>query len=320
MKLGATTPRATPLGIAAAVTALLAASLAAAAPEVEPRPTLARGKLLVANERLVDPNFRETVVLLLEYDADGALGVVINRPTDVKLALLLPDVEELRERSETVFLGGPVGRDRMLLLVRTGGDAPEESQRIFDDVFVTASLDVLRRVIRDPGPRDRFRAFVGFAGWAPRQLDDEIARGDARLHVVVVLFRAPQAVAVLQHGERREADRRPVRVLRVRIDVLDAEGDAVAVDHHPLGRREVHVGHAGHRRGDPLADRLAAAERAVLHLVVVRVLGEEVGPGVPVALERAELQVALERALDLGSAGRRHRRPSAVSRAWKRPS
>ncbi|HEY8514706.1 MAG TPA: YqgE/AlgH family protein [Candidatus Binatia bacterium] len=178
MKLGATTPRATPLGIAAAVTALLAASLAAAAPEVEPRPTLARGKLLVANERLVDPNFRETVVLLLEYDADGALGVVINRPTDVKLALLLPDVEELRERSETVFLGGPVGRDRMLLLVRTGGDAPEESQRIFDDVFVTASLDVLRRVIRDPGPRDRFRAFVGFAGWAPRQLDDEIARGD----------------------------------------------------------------------------------------------------------------------------------------------
>ena len=60
---------------------------------------LARGKLLVASERLVDPNFRETVVLLLEYEAGGgALGVVINRPTDVPLATLLPDVEELSDR------------------------------------------------------------------------------------------------------------------------------------------------------------------------------------------------------------------------------
>ncbi|MEW6272626.1 MAG: YqgE/AlgH family protein [Thermodesulfobacteriota bacterium] len=177
MKLRATTPRAASLGFAAALASLLAASQAAGAPAAQPRPAVARGKFLVATEKLVDPNFRETVILMLEYETHGALGVVINRPTDVKLALVLPDVEELRERPETVFIGGPVARDRMVLLVRTG-QAPEDSERVLDEVFVTSSLDVLRRTIRDAKASDRFRAFVGYAGWAPQQLDEEIARGD----------------------------------------------------------------------------------------------------------------------------------------------
>lgn len=145
-----------------------------------PRPDLARGKFLVASESLVDPNFRETVVLLLEYEAGGgALGVVINRPTDVTLATLLPDVEELSGRADMAFIGGPVARDRMILLIRAQAP-PQESARVLDDVFITSSLDVLREAsrARAAGDAGRFRAYVGYTGWAPQQLDDEIARGD----------------------------------------------------------------------------------------------------------------------------------------------
>lgn len=140
------------------------------------RPDLARGKFLVASDRLVDPNFRETVILLLEYAESGALGVVINRPTDVKLTALLPEIEELHGRADLVFLGGPVARDRMILLVRASS-APEESARVLDGVFITSSLEVLREMSRAPG-EERFRTYVGYAGWGPRQLDAEIARGD----------------------------------------------------------------------------------------------------------------------------------------------
>lgn len=142
-----------------------------------PRSEPARGKFLVANESLSDPNFRETVILLLEYEAGGALGVVINRPTGVTLATLLPDVEELSGRADMAFVGGPVAPDRMILLIRAQAP-PEASARVLDGVFITSSLDVLRDMSRDAGDARRFRAYVGYTGWAPQQLDAEIARGD----------------------------------------------------------------------------------------------------------------------------------------------
>jgi len=158
-----------------ALLAALVGSDASAAPAAPAEP--ARGKLLVARERLTDPNFRETVILLLEYAPDGALGVVINRPTDVPLATLLPDVTELTGRPDLAYVGGPVARDRMILLIRASSP-PEASARVLDEVFITSSLDVLREMSRDTADARRFRAYVGYAGWGPRQLDDEIQRGD----------------------------------------------------------------------------------------------------------------------------------------------
>lgn len=161
--------------LVALLLAALATGDASAAPAPAPDP--ARGKLLVARERLTDPNFRETVILLLEYAPDGALGVVINRPTDIPLATLLPDVTELSGRPDPAYVGGPVARDRMILLIRAS-TAPEASARVLDEVFITSSLDVLRELSRDAADARRFRAYVGYAGWGPRQLDDEIQRGD----------------------------------------------------------------------------------------------------------------------------------------------
>ena len=140
----------------------------------DPHARLARGKFLVAQRSLVDPTFFEAVVLLVDYDAHGALGVVVNRPTDVPLTAALPEVKELRKRKDRVFLGGPVARDRMVLLLRAAA-APPQSVLLFDTVYATGSLAALRRSI---GRGEAVRAYAGYAGWGPGQLDAEVARGD----------------------------------------------------------------------------------------------------------------------------------------------
>jgi putative transcriptional regulator len=138
---------------------------------------LARGHLLVASRRLIEPNFAETVVLLLHADAHGAMGVVINRPTKVKLAEVLPNLKELRRRPDRVFLGGPVGGNVMVVLIRAH-KKPTQSENIVDDVYATGSMTALREALGRKGKTDRLRAYAGYAGWGPGQLEHEIWRGD----------------------------------------------------------------------------------------------------------------------------------------------
>jgi putative transcriptional regulator len=151
-------------------------SRVAAVPEQPSNPhgRLARGKFLVANRSLRDPTFFESVVLLVDYDDKGALGVVVNRPTDVPLTAALPEVKELRKRKDIIFLGGPVARDRLVLLLRATA-APAEAVQVFEQVYATGSLNALRHSI---GHGEAVRAYAGYAGWGPGQLDAEVARGD----------------------------------------------------------------------------------------------------------------------------------------------
>jgi putative transcriptional regulator len=142
-----------------------------------PAARLARGRLLVASAALPDPSFHHAVILLLEYEAAGALGVIVNRPTELALDTALPEVPELKGRGETIFLGGPVARDRMIVLVRAT-KPPESSARVLDGLFITASFDVLRELARGPKDATPFRAYAGYAGWGPGQLDAEVGRGD----------------------------------------------------------------------------------------------------------------------------------------------
>ena len=80
---------------------------------------LAQGKFLVADRRLMDPNFRETVVLIIRCGPEGTMGLVINRPIQVKLSTVFPDIKELDQSEETLYLGGPVEPGGILLLVRS---------------------------------------------------------------------------------------------------------------------------------------------------------------------------------------------------------
>lgn len=135
------------------------------------------GQFLVASETLTDPRFVETVVLLLQVDEDGAMGLVINRPTQLKLSAVLDDVEGLENRPDIVFFGGPVGMNQIFLLLRAPG-LQDESKRILGDLYFSASSDLLHRVIGDGIREDAVRFMAGYAGWGRGQLNQEILRGD----------------------------------------------------------------------------------------------------------------------------------------------
>ena len=136
----------------------------------------ARGMFLLASPRLSDPRFARTVILLLEYDESGALGLVVNRPTELALsdalAVPLPGAE-----AHAVFFGGPVEHRRLIALLRSP-EAVGDAQHVVGDVYASGSLDTLREMLEREGDAAHVHAYLGYAGWSPGQLDGEIARGD----------------------------------------------------------------------------------------------------------------------------------------------
>lgn len=138
---------------------------------------LGKGKLLVASRQLLDPNFAETVILLLDYSSTSAMGVIINRPTDVRLTQVLPDLEHFKGRRDAIFLGGPVSPRLVLVLVHTR-NAPPSSQLIVGNIYLTGSVTTLQRLFEEKTPPDHVHAYAGYAGWGAGQLDHEVERGD----------------------------------------------------------------------------------------------------------------------------------------------
>lgn len=135
---------------------------------------LAKGKILVAVPELGDSNFAETVVLLTDYNEEGAMGIILNRPTRIKLSELLSRLESVEQRDDPIFEGGPVERSEFLLLVRSL-KPPEASQLIFGDVYLSSSADLLRRLAKESARHNApFRVYSGYAGWAAGQLEAEV--------------------------------------------------------------------------------------------------------------------------------------------------
>jgi putative transcriptional regulator len=138
---------------------------------------LGPGRFLVASRKLGDPNFHKTVILILRYGRDGASGLVINRPLKVKLSTVMPEIEELKQRKEKLFLGGPVEPDRIMLLVKSP-KTPEDAIPVFGDIYISSSRKELNRLIKSTNKNEKFRIYAGYAGWAPGQLQSEHDRGD----------------------------------------------------------------------------------------------------------------------------------------------
>jgi putative transcriptional regulator len=136
---------------------------------------LSKGKFLVASRGMADPRFKETVILLIKYDKGGAMGLVINRPSEVKLHTVFPELKGLQKRNDTVFMGGPVAGNQMVMLMRIA-NLPEESLQVFQNVYVSSSMAVLKRLALEG--RETFRVYDGYSGWAPGQLEWELSRGD----------------------------------------------------------------------------------------------------------------------------------------------
>lgn len=149
------------------------------APPAKPAPEgrLARGKFLVARRGLPDSRFMETVVLLLDYSWEGAMGLIINRPTGIKLSELFPEIDGLKDRANSAYYGGPVEANRVMLLVRSPSPL-KEAELIVEGVYSSASRDVLDDILGRKARAPEFRMYSGYAGWGPGQLEGEIARGD----------------------------------------------------------------------------------------------------------------------------------------------
>ncbi len=139
--------------------------------------THTKGQLLVATPLLRDPNFERTVVLMLEHADEGGLGLVLNRPSPLEMAEPLPDWARFALDPAVIFMGGPVSPSSVIALARrvAGADLDEE---VFTPLF--GDLGVLDLTADDVmvGPTLAVvRAFSGYTGWAPEQLESEIDEG-----------------------------------------------------------------------------------------------------------------------------------------------
>jgi len=140
--------------------------------------TSLRNQLLVSMPQLSNPNFHHTVSLICQHDANGAIGVVINRLTEHRLGdifdqLALP-VSDLQHTDQPVFEGGPVSPE-LGLVIHAGGDAKrwESSLEIGGGLWLTSSRDILGAIARGDGPKNAIM-ILGYAGWGPGQLESEL--------------------------------------------------------------------------------------------------------------------------------------------------
>ncbi len=154
---------------------VLSAAPALAGKEFSPS-SIAKGVLLVASPSLDDPNFRQAVVLVVEHGPDGTVGLILNRSTNVLLSKALPDIAALRGTNHRLFAGGPVEPTRFLVLLRLK-EPPADARSVFDGVYLGRKPDALEHIITQAKPTETFRAFAGFAAWAPRQLEAEMLLG-----------------------------------------------------------------------------------------------------------------------------------------------
>jgi len=159
-------------------------------------------QFLIAMPGMTDDNFAGSVVLLCEHTERGALGLVINKPSDIKLGRLFEKVELSLDREELaeqpVYIGGPVQTERGFVLHERGDDDEADpdadgtvyssSLRIPGGLAMTTSRDVLEALANGAGPK-RVLVTLGYAGWGAGQLEDEVARNgwitvDARPEVI----------------------------------------------------------------------------------------------------------------------------------------
>lgn len=136
-----------------------------------------RNHFLIAMPGLEDPNFHHTVTYICEHNADGAMGIIINRPMGVALAEVLSQLEiepaKTLDPDLQVFRGGPVQPEHGFV-IHTQRGIYDSTMRISDEVSVTTSKDILSAIAHNEGPGE-FLIALGYAGWEAGQLEQEIA-------------------------------------------------------------------------------------------------------------------------------------------------
>jgi len=137
------------------------------------------GQLLLASRKLGDPNFHRTIVLMIQHDKDGALGLVLNRPLEVTIKEACEEGLEIHCRADGfLHQGGPC--EGPLMSLHAHPDAAshfgsEERGEVLDGLYFSTDQDELEWLLRQESPKALF--FIGYSGWAPGQLEKELAAG-----------------------------------------------------------------------------------------------------------------------------------------------
>jgi len=137
---------------------------------------LSVGSLLVASRDLGDPNFAQTVVLLIRYDPQGVVGLILNRRTEVPVSRVLKDFKAAQNRSDRVYLGGPVDIPTVFGLYQSPAKI-QGAGHVFDKVYLISAKPVFERALSaqpDPGI---FHVYLGYGGWNRDQLQREVELG-----------------------------------------------------------------------------------------------------------------------------------------------
>ena len=134
----------------------------------------ATGMLLVAAPKMRDPRFQQSVILLVEHSADGALGFIINKKTQVTVAEALPELN-LQGLTHTLYFGGPVQPARIMYVYSDSDESA--AQQVIRDVYWGSDYEHLKSFLRSKDERT-LRVFFGYAGWGPGQLEFELSLDD----------------------------------------------------------------------------------------------------------------------------------------------
>lgn len=159
--------------LAAALFALVALPAPSPATAQDARPN---GIFLVAKPELVDPNFRHAVVLVTRSEDAQTVGVIINRPTPIRLTELMPGESGAANYRETVYFGGPVLQPALVAVFRSDTPPSAPAFPVRRGLYLSMHPESLRMLLAEPGRQ--YRLYAGFSGWAPSQLEAEIARDD----------------------------------------------------------------------------------------------------------------------------------------------
>lgn len=154
--------------------AALTILLALAAPAFAQQNLPANGLLLIAKPALADPNFARTVVLVTQTEDASTVGVILNRPTPLKLSQFLTDEFQTDNYRESIYFGGPVMRQALVSLFRSETTPKAAAFHVLKDVYLTMHPDNIESLLKDP--KAHYRIYAGFSGWAPRQLESEVMR------------------------------------------------------------------------------------------------------------------------------------------------
>jgi putative AlgH/UPF0301 family transcriptional regulator len=140
-------------------------------------PELAAGTFLVASRDLGDPNFSQAVILVLRYDEEqGAMGLIVNRRTDLPLSRVFEDVKAAKGRKDLAYMGGPVEPGDVLALLKSSAKL-EDADKVFANVYLISDKDILEKTLADKTEPGVFHVFLGYAGWGPGQLEHEVDLG-----------------------------------------------------------------------------------------------------------------------------------------------